>query len=269
MAAIVNADAESRWFDWDRILARTFVRQIDFHSECVSTSDLALSRDADDLVSPLLVATDRQTAGRGRGSNRWQTTDGALTFSLRLDPAGFRIEREHWPLVSLATAIAVADTLAAIAIGHCVGLKWPNDVHLDGLKICGILVETPADRSGHMVIGIGINVANPIEDESHPLLGQATSLLDRTGRAESPGDVLIALLRNLEQGLISLGQTPATIRQRWQRQCVLTGRHVSLQSGDRQVSGMCRGISDTGAILLETDSEVRPWYGGVVRLVTT
>jgi BirA family transcriptional regulator, biotin operon repressor / biotin---[acetyl-CoA-carboxylase] ligase len=260
----IFADYTSRWFDLDRLLEETFVQEIEFHRECVSTNDLALSTSAE-WKSPTLLLTDSQTGGRGRGSNQWWARDGALTFSLRIKPADFAVQREQWPLISLTTAIAVADTLSVFAVGHNIGLKWPNDVALNQRKVCGILVEPPKGSSTELVIGVGINVANSLTDAPEDVRTIATSIFDETQNEFSPCDVLLEFLLQFESLLRELGNTTLFLKERWQKQCTLTGRRISLRSGDHLVTGLCRGIGDDGAIRVETEGVVRPWFGGIVR----
>ncbi|NQV26703.1 MAG: biotin--[acetyl-CoA-carboxylase] ligase [Rhodopirellula sp.] len=262
----IFADYTSRWFDLERLLAETFVREIEFRRECVSTNNLALSTSAD-WKSPTLLLTDSQTGGRGRGSNQWWARDGALTFSIRLAPSDFAIRHEQWPLVSLTTAIAVADTLANFASEHKVGLKWPNDVFLNDRKVCGILVEPPKGSTSELVIGVGINVANTLADAPEEVRNIATSIRDETGTEFSPSDVLLAFLQRFEILIQELGNSALDLKARWQQQCTLTGNPITLQSGDHRVSGLCHGIADDGSIQIESDGVVRSWFGGIVRRI--
>jgi BirA family biotin operon repressor/biotin-[acetyl-CoA-carboxylase] ligase len=262
----ISADYTSRWFDLERLLDESFVREIEFRRECVSTNDLALL-PAPDRKSPTLVLTDSQTGGRGRGSNQWWAGDGALTFSLRLAPSEFSVAHENWPLVSLTTAIAVADTLANFAPEHKVGLKWPNDVFLNGRKICGILVEPPKGSTSELVIGVGINVANSLGEAPKEVRAIATSIYDETDTDYSPSDVLLSFLQRFEVLIRELGSSSLNLKDRWQRQCTLTGQRISIESGDHQIVGLCHGISENGAINVETDGVTRPWFGGIVRRI--
>lgn len=268
----IFADFTSRWFDLPRLLEETFVEEIEFHRECVSTNDLALEGHPSRKL-PAVFLTDAQTGGRGRGRNQWWAREGALTFSLRLRPSDYGIEHERWPLVSLTTAVAVADTLDDIVSSpeifaeHQAGLKWPNDVFLNGRKICGILVEPPAGSQTEVVIGVGLNVSNSLADAPEEIRSIATSILDETQHEFSPCDVLRRFLVRLETLLRQLGTFQLPLKDRWRQQCVLTGRTISLESGSRRIQGMCHGIGDQGAILVESDGVVRPWFGGVVRLL--
>jgi BirA family biotin operon repressor/biotin-[acetyl-CoA-carboxylase] ligase len=266
----IQADFPSRWFDLEELLASTFCRSIRFQRECASTNDLALAEQRDqEWPLPRLLTTDAQTAGRGRGSNQWWAGEGSLAFSLRVSPADFSISREQWPLVSLATALAVGDVLAEFPTDRSVGLKWPNDVQLDSRKICGILVEPPPGNTTELIIGVGINVLNSLADAPEELRSIATSLVDETDEEAEcrPGDVLLRVLQCLEIELERLAADSLDLTARWQGRCVLTGHAVSLEAGGRRVVGVCHGIDNSGAILLEADGEVRPWFGGIVRRV--
>ncbi len=266
----IQSDFPSRWFDLEELLASTFCRSIRFQRECTSTNDLALKEQhGQQWPLPRLLTTDAQTAGRGRGSNQWWAGEGALAFSLRIAPGDFNVSRDQWPLVSLTTALAVGDVLAEFAADRQVGLKWPNDVQLDGRKICGILVEPPPGTTAELVIGVGINVLNSLADAPEELRSIATSLVDETDEDVecSPGGVLLRVLQCLEIELQRLATGSLDLAERWQTRCVLTGHRVSLEAGGQRVEGLCRGVDVTGAILLEADGEVRPWFGGIVRRV--
>lgn len=124
-----------------RVERETFVAEAEVHAELRSTNDRAL-RLADSAERlPRLIAALRQTAGRGRGGNRWWAGEGALTFSLLLDAPPVPLER--WPQMSLAVGGAVCGAVAGLVPSADVRLKWPNDVFVNGKKACGILVEVP------------------------------------------------------------------------------------------------------------------------------
>lgn len=261
----IDADFPSQWFDLELLLEETLCESILFRRECGSTNNVALDHAASADTLPLLVTTDCQTGGRGRGRNTWWAREGALTFSLLLAPETLGICAESWPLVSLGTAIAVADTLSKFADESNVGLKWPNDVHLGGKKICGILVEPAHEARGRLVIGVGVNVLNSLHAAPDDVRLLATSIVDETGDEFSPGEFLIPLLNELAVQLLKIGDGQLDLKSRWATQCMLTGREISLESGDHLIEGRCVGVDSTGAILVETDGETKPWFGGVVR----
>ena len=135
---------------------------VEFHRRLGSTSDRAKELSAASVATPGIVVAEQQTAGRGRGQNRWAAAPGALTFSLLLDAP--QTSTLAW--ASLGAAVAVAEALEKTArdLGSAVEtqLKWPNDVLCAQRKLCGILLETTASR---WIVGVGINVNNPVPPE--------------------------------------------------------------------------------------------------------
>src|SRR5262245_398009 len=98
--------------DLSRLAAANLVAQIDFHESLGSTSDRALALAAEGAANlPLLVLAQRQTAGRGRGPNRWWAADGALTFSLVLEAPPERLPPDCWPQVALVAGLTICETL--------------------------------------------------------------------------------------------------------------------------------------------------------------
>jgi BirA family biotin operon repressor/biotin-[acetyl-CoA-carboxylase] ligase len=138
---------------------------------------------------------------------------------------------------------------------------------MNGRKICGILVEPPKGSISELVIGVGINVANSLSKAPQEVRKIATSIVDETDNEFSPSDVLLKFLQHFETLIRHLGSESLNISERWQQQCTLTGHQISIESGDHQIAGLCRGISDTGAINVENDGVIRPWYGGIVRRI--
>ncbi len=106
-----------------------------------STSSLALRLTrADEHQLPLLVLAREQTAGRGRGTNRWWSGEGALTFSLVLDGTPLA-HSDQMLMVPLVVGWAVCDAVEQMFPTLHLQLKWPNDVYLDDRKLAGILIE--------------------------------------------------------------------------------------------------------------------------------
>src|SRR5438093_8998371 len=99
-------------FDLGRIESCGLVARIDYHESIGSTSDRAMELGAlDEAELPLLVLAERQTAGRGRGTNRWWSDEGALTFSLVLEASHQRLPPTRWPQVALMAGLAVCEAL--------------------------------------------------------------------------------------------------------------------------------------------------------------
>ena len=268
---VSNADLamQSSQFDLERIRRETFVQQIEFHDEIGSTNTRALELVSTTYTIPLLVLADRQTAGRGRGNHRWWAGDGGLTLSLLIDAAKLGIPASRWPNVSLATGLAVADAISSLISIADVRLKWPNDVFLNGRKVCGILLESSSHRPGLLVIGVGLNVNNSSCTAPAELKSVAISLADAGRCSFDRSNVLIAVLQKLAESLAVLSNDAREFTERWRARCYLQGRTIQVQTGQpgsdsASITGVCQGIDDEGALLLQTEAGVVRCFSGVV-----
>jgi BirA family biotin operon repressor/biotin-[acetyl-CoA-carboxylase] ligase len=229
------------------------VRQVDWFAALGSTNDQALTLADDDAVElPRLVWTGRQTAGRGRGANKWWSAAGALTFSLIVDADALGVPADRRPPLALVAGLAVVEALAPFAGGTPLGLKWPNDVWLAEKKIAGILVETARRRNERLVIGIGLNVGNSFRDAPPEVRQIATSVADESSLPVAPPAVLLGVLTAWTRLVTEFAAGDLPLAAAWRRHCVLTGRVVRLTAGPQIVEGRCAGIDDDGAILIDT-----------------
>jgi BirA family biotin operon repressor/biotin-[acetyl-CoA-carboxylase] ligase len=253
------------WLDPDKVLRQTFVRRLVCRPEVDSTNDVALQlafRQAGDL--PLLVVAERQLRGRGRGANRWWSAPGSLTFSLATGREASAIASRQGPQVSLTTGLAVCHAIGRLLPQSDLQLKWPNDVYLRGRKVCGILVESSPAHSGALIIGIGINASNSLVDAPPDVQPVATSLVDAGLRQVDRTQLLVDVLNELEDCLSQLKSSNLGLSDQWRTRCMLQGRTLRIESGNRVLVGVCQGIDDEGALLVQTDLGVRRCHAGVV-----
>jgi BirA family biotin operon repressor/biotin-[acetyl-CoA-carboxylase] ligase len=188
-----------------------------------------------------LVTASEQSAGRGRQGRTWSAPPGrALLMSVIVRDLSTRDA-----LLPLAVPIAVAEACDQFADSHC-GIKWPNDIWLDGRKLSGILLEG-RPQEGWAVIGIGLNVGTREEEFPEELRSTATSLA--IASATDPGlePVLEAVLESLEQ---RLADAPKATLSAWRERDVLIGRQITWNGGE----GEAVGLDASGALLVETDS---------------
>lgn len=236
------------------------------HVELDSTNNRAAQLAADPNVPlPALIATERQTAGRGRGANRWWSSDGALTFSLLIDATEDKLPAARWPLVSLAAALAIGDVLTGRLPQHDVRLKWPNDVYVGGRKICGILVEAPPVRPARLIVGIGLNVNNSLREAPADVQARATSMIDEAGHAFRREELLAQIVTEFLELLPTIASDALPLLERWQPLCLLTGRTVWIEVNGAEVVGRCAGIDAAGALLLHTIAGQQRLFSGVVK----
>lgn len=254
--------------DLHQLQQDTFVRQVEFHRSLDSTNDRALqlakevSRDL-----PLLVLAEAQTAGRGRGANRWWTSGGALTFSLLIEAEAAQLPPTRWPLVSLTAGLAICEVCQNLLPKADVRLKWPNDVFVNNRKVSGILIEAPPTKQAKLVIGIGINVNNSLADAPFEVAETATSFCDVAHQQFSLPEVLLTMLTQLEKRFAWIGLRDAELCDLWQKRCLLTGRQVKIEIATNSVVGMCQGIDSTGALLVQTDEGTQRCLSGTVTLL--
>ncbi len=261
--------------DIDRIVRDSFVRSGEWHDRIASTNNrgMELARD-ESLVTPLLIAAGEQSAGRGRGANRWWSNAGALTFSLIFDPIGDLLAREspaleadRWPRIALIAGVALCNVFQELLPHVPCRMKWPNDVLLAGKKVAGILVEVPPPASPaprRVVLGVGINVNNSLARAPREIQATGTSLYDACGTVFDLTELMVAWLRPFAANLHSLAVSDPELPSRWQSLCALSGKTVELQSGNRIVRGLCRGIDIDGALLVDTETGRERFYAGVL-----
>lgn len=224
----------------------------------------AVAREAARRGSPhgTLVMTDYQHAGKGRLGRVWVSEPGMdLTFSLLLRPD---VPPELTSRFTLATSTAVADAVSALeGLEGRVTIKWPNDVLVDGRKVCGILAEASLDmdRLHWLVVGIGLNVNGSPGDRvpaaDLPAGAPApTSLRDRLQHDVLRARLLVSLLERLEVSWSELtGEGWLDVRRRFHEHDALFGKPVEVHTSGRAESpplvGIARGLSSAGELLVE------------------
>lgn len=270
-------------FDGDAILTTSFIRHVEIHEELGSTSDRAgeLARAAQ-IQLPALVVAEVQTAGRGRGRNIWWSSSGSLTFSVLFDPIATGITTSMWPKLSLSAAVAVCDAIMSeLSRAHgpgmleCspptrVGIKWPNDVILDGAKIAGILIESlnaPPPAKSRAILGIGINVNNSWASAPRAAGANGIALCDSTRRQHAVQPILLAVLNALEKRMNQLAMSDPSLQASCERLCWLTEKRVEVETNGNWMHGICVGIADDGALLVENASGAHRVLSGSVRVI--
>jgi BirA family biotin operon repressor/biotin-[acetyl-CoA-carboxylase] ligase len=171
------------------LLAGRFGRPYRYLERCESTQR-ELPADAPEGA---VVAAGEQTAGRGRLGRSWQAAPGtSLLFSVNLRPA---VETARLPELSVVAGLATAEAVRRVT-GLVPEIKLPNDLLLEGRKLAGILAEAREDR---VVLGIGVNVNVERADLPTDAELEATSLLVEFGTTVDRGELLAAILLELER----------------------------------------------------------------------
>lgn len=215
---------------------------------------------------PALVVAFEQTAGRGRQGRSWVSTAGRGLYCTWLQPlpiAGAGPLEDQLGSLPLLAGIGVCRAVTDFVDGRT-GLKWPNDVLVDGRKIAGVLIETVVGGRGETaaVVGFGVNYDFGTAGEL-PVPG-ATSIALETGRPPSRAAVVARLASSLEHELGRAGDVGYTLD--CYRACTIhrEGDEVSCRIGGETVSGRFAGFDDGGRFRLETPSGLRTIASGEV-----
>jgi BirA family biotin operon repressor/biotin-[acetyl-CoA-carboxylase] ligase len=230
---------------------------IESRRSLASTTHAWLRRAAAGAPEGLVIATDEQTAGRGRHGRTWWDAPGrSLLFSVLLRPG---IPLARFPLLGMAMACAMSEAGSAIT-GEPLAVKWPNDVLHAGRKLCGILAESRPGAAGHvLVVGAGINVNQEAGDFPDELRSRATSLrVAWGGRELDREDLLAAVLERFERyrGIAAL-DGPEALREAILPCLPQPGTRIVVQTPEGRVEGTVEAILATGALLIQDATGAR------------
>ncbi|MFA6921640.1 MAG: biotin--[acetyl-CoA-carboxylase] ligase [Gallionella sp.] len=238
--------------------------QIEILQQAASSNTELLKRATQGAASGSVLAVELQTAGRGRIGRTWHSGLGnALTFSLL-----WRFECGLNALSGLSLVVGLAICRALNRFGAVgVGLKWPNDLLTARGKLGGVLIEAQGDMYGPsaVVIGIGINCTLPLK-VAQAITQRATALDQVCAMPPDRNQLLGAILQELAQVLDEFSHSGfATQRAEWERYHAYQNLPVQLQMPDgTTISGIARGVSDNGELLLETPQGIRQYNSGEV-----
>lgn len=229
-----------------------------------STNTTAMQMAEEGAPHGTLVVADRQDNGKGRRGRGWVMPAGiAIAMSIVLKPE--ELQPGNAPMLTLVSALAVVR-----AIGEQTGLKaaikWPNDIVIDGKKVCGILTEmsTQIDYINHIVVGIGINVHN--EQFSEDLSDRAISLFLASGRHYSRAALVEAVCEHFEHYYETFMRTQdlSGLQAEYDRYMVNKDRQVCILDPRGEYEGKALGITERGELLVETSEGVRKVDSGEV-----
>ena len=198
-----------------------------------------------------VLMAERQTAGRGRRGRTWQSPLGNVYFSLlkRFDGGMAGLSG-----LSLAAGVALAQALADVGAGE-VGLKWPNDVLVDGAKLAGILVELGGEFLGpcHAVIGIGVNLVRPPGELDQPVADLATNRAILPSRNEFAARLIQRLIETLER-FSAAGF--ASVRDEYAALDLLRDRPLRIADARGTHEGIGAGVDERGALRVRHGAEL-------------
>lgn len=201
--------------------------------------------------SGTLVVADRQTAGKGRRGRSWESPTGIGIFmTLMLKP---EINPNNASMLTLVAAMATTRAIRRVT-GVPAMIKWPNDIVMNGKKVCGILTEMSAqfDYINHIVIGIGINVHN--EDFPEEIAKTASSLYLESGQHIHRASLIEAFLEEFEDVYAEYLKTEDMegLQKEYDAMLVNRGRQVRVLDPKEPFEGKAMGITKKGELIVDT-----------------
>ncbi len=220
-----------------------------YFREIDSTNNFAKQLASEGYPEGTVVIAECQSAGRGRRGRQWHSEPGQGIFmSLILRPA---LPVKELSRITMFIAVAIVDTLNEVGIKS--GIKWPNDVLINGRKIAGILTEAVTDMDGieYIVTGIGLNVNTLIKDLPEEFRGIATSVREAAGRSVPRIELLQGLLLQLEsryQQLITGGFSD--ILEKVRSLSLVIGHDIIIDSVNGITEGRAIDIDNNGFLMV-------------------
>ncbi|MCG8606488.1 biotin--[acetyl-CoA-carboxylase] ligase [bacterium] len=239
-------------------------REIYAFKQISSTNNFAKRLAQNGRAEGIIVLSDSQTMGRGRLGRSWYAPPGlALSFSLVLRPA---TALDRLGLIGLLCGVTLVQTLERLS-NLTAELKWPNDVLINGKKVCGILVESEASeqKSKYALLGIGINVNQSGNDFSKEIRQTATSLLLETKRSWNRIELLMHFLQTFEENYIKFknGDQSFVCRE-WSARSPHLHSMLKLRVGLEEVEGEFERVDEFGRMVLRTQDGLRVIHSGEI-----
>lgn len=239
-------------------------RNLVFHEETGSTNEDVKKLASEGAGDGTLVVADMQTAGRGRRGRTWASPKGESVYmSLLLRP---RCKPDQASALTLVMALAVLEAIEETVPGKG-GIKWPNDIVMNGRKVCGILTEMGLKQNAidYVVVGVGINVNQSSFVEE--IASTATSLSLVCGKELERTELIGRVLYYFEQEYAEFEKTfdLAGLVNRYNRYLLNREREVRVLDPKGEYEGVALGINSQGELLVKRQNgEIVEVYAGEV-----
>ncbi len=226
--------------------------KIHYHEELSSTMIIAKNLAIQGCDSGTTVVAKTQISGRGRLDRNWSSPEGGIWMSIVLRPP---IDPYDVPLITLASGVSVCKVIQKL-FNLTPGLKWPNDVVINGKKVCGILTEGCIDSGmvSYAVLGIGINLNFSADLLPTEFKASATTLLTESGKPIEPEQFLHQLLIELNSVYRELIDNRPQIIDLWRNFSVTIGKEVSAFYNNKIISGIAKDITQDGNLIIKLDT---------------
>lgn len=228
-----------------------------------STQEYAKKLAKKQNVHGTLITAETQTAGKGRRGRVWQSPKGTtISMSLCLEP---KMQTDHVAGLTLVMALAVAEGIREVTDARP-QIKWPNDIVLNGKKICGILTEMIFKENGYVVIiGVGVNVNTEAFPEE--IREIASSIKCETGKEIERETLIASVMKYFEIYYEQYKKTEdlSLLKEQYESMLANKGREVNVMDPKAPYKGVAGGINSVGNLLVvrEDGTEIEVYSGEV------
>ncbi len=229
------------------LAVRGIGRSVIYHKTLPSTMDAARLAARHGAPEGTVVVAGEQTRGRGRLQRNWQTPEGNIALSIVLYP-----DVAVLPYLVMMASLAVVQSIEAVT-GLSAAVKWPNDVLVNGRKVCGILVENEvrSDQPATAVVGIGLNTGLDPETLGE-VITAATSLQAETGKPVSRAEIVRKLLEAFD-GMWGPDRDLTAVHAAWKERLATLGQRVTVTWKDTVLEATAEDVDESGALLVRGD----------------
>lgn len=247
---------------------KTLGQTIEYYTQLDSTNEEAWELINEGVKHGTVIITDRQLSGKGRNGVKWQSTaDRSLTFSVVIQPND--LSGSIAGIFPLLSGVAVVRGLRDLHIDG--GLKWPNDIIINGKKLGGVLCESKVHgkRVNWVVIGIGINVNETADDFENDISNTATSLYLEVGNFIQRERLLATILNHLEILLNELSEDSKSfdIGKYWTPFCTHSNKQIIFQEGGQTHQGRFTNITKNGECVIEMNGTTKSFTSAIIKNV--
>jgi len=220
-------------------------REIIYLPSVGSTMDAARGEALKGAAEGTVVIAGEQTGGRGRLKRKWLAPQGNISLSIVLYP-----DTASLPYLIIVASLAAVKSIEGVT-GVKGQIKWPNDILIDGKKVCGILIENEirGNKAAYSIVGIGINVNLKVSDYAE-ISDTAASLKIRDDLRLK---LIKALLTEFDILYVKL-PNGKPIYEAWRDRLVTLGKQVKAQSGNQVIEGIAEAVEQDGVLVIREEN---------------
>jgi BirA family transcriptional regulator, biotin operon repressor / biotin---[acetyl-CoA-carboxylase] ligase len=238
-------------------------KKIIYFKKLTSTNSFCKTLVKKDIDEGTVVVVDIQEQGKGRKNRNWSSPEGGIWFSVILYP---QIPPQNAMIVTMAASVSIVEAIKKFT-GLNPLIKWPNDVLINGKKVCGILTELDAevDEINHVIVGIGINVNNPLDKD---LQNIATSLKIESNHDVSRVELFKNILNSFDKNYDYVKSLDyKKIRDLWFSNTDIIGKKVKVNHEKDVIFGIVSDIDESGCLIVNTSNGFEKIVAGDVTFI--